>query len=49
MRKEKEMEKSFLSSESQGKKAWQKPSLTEVDYKDTRSGGGAMEDMGGYS
>jgi len=40
----------FSPSQSHGKKAWQSPSLTEVDYRETRAGGSFIEmDGGGYS
>lgn len=49
MLKRKGTDTSFSASESNGKKAWQTPNLTEVDYKETRSGYFVSNDGPGFS
>lgn len=43
------MHRDISNAESPGKKPWQTPALTEVDYSETRSGGSLFNDGGGLS
>lgn len=48
--KEQGMDGTFSKPHGTGKKAWQTPNLTEVDYRETRSGGAYVSfDGGGWS